>query len=34
MGYLSAEQAMADYAELITELKAELGASEAPVIGE
>lgn len=33
MQYLTAEQAMADYAELLTDLKAELHAEESPVIG-
>lgn len=33
MGYLSAEQALADYAELITELKIQYNAQDSPVIG-
>ena len=33
MQYLTSEQAMADYAELLTELKAELHAENSPVIG-
>ena len=33
MEFLTSEQAMADYAELITELKKELKAEESPVIG-
>ncbi len=33
MRYLSAEQAMADYAELVTEIKQRYNAHEAPVIG-
>lgn len=33
MQYLTSEQAMADYAELLTELKAELHAKDSPVIG-
>ena len=33
MQYLTSEQAMADYAELLTELKAELHAESSPVIG-
>lgn len=32
MDYLSSEQALADYSELVTALKAELGAPESPVI--
>ena len=33
MQYLTAEQAMADYAELLTDLKSELKAEDCPVIG-
>ena len=33
MDYLTSEQALADYAELIWELKTNLGAHTAPVIG-
>lgn len=33
MGYLTTEQAMGDYAELITELKAQYDAADSPVIG-
>ena len=33
MQYLTAEQAMADYAELLTELKSDLQAENSPVIG-
>jgi lysosomal Pro-X carboxypeptidase len=33
MGYLTAEQAMADYAELIWEIRAQHGAHDSPVVG-
>ena len=33
MGYLAAEQALADYAQLIMEIKAEFKAHDAAVIG-
>lgn len=33
MGYLTSEQALADYAELLTELKDEHNAMDSPVIG-